>query len=142
LWNKKTLLGLNKAVTILNAPPDLEDKQAVKDFYDFPLHLLRGDIVGFNAISDPFWPKYRKQLDYFLDNVSKIAKLVVCVTKFNISDEMMQRLSKIPNFRLNVSITGLDSIENTKTKDRLEHLPKQKNTESKLFQLFIPILPG
>ncbi len=142
LWNKKTLLGLNKAVTILNAPPDLEDKQAVKDFYDFPLHLLRGDIVGFNAISDPFWPKYRKQLDYFLDNVSKIAKLVVCVTKFNISDEMMQRLSKIPNFRLNVSITGLDSIENTKTKDRLETFAKAKKYGVKAFPIIHPYIAG
>ncbi|MBU0585979.1 hypothetical protein KJ780_00550, partial [Candidatus Micrarchaeota archaeon] len=36
LWNKKTILGLNKAVTILNPPPDLSNEKAVQEFYDFP----------------------------------------------------------------------------------------------------------
>ena len=56
LWNERTILGINKAVTILNPPRDLENKAALREFYEFPVELLKGDFVGFNAISDPFWP--------------------------------------------------------------------------------------
>ncbi|MDD4289837.1 MAG: hypothetical protein PHH83_00990 [Patescibacteria group bacterium] len=142
MWNKKTIIGLNKAVTIFNPPPNLEDTESLKEFYEFPIELFRGDIVGFNAISDPFWPKYRKELDYFLDNVSKVAKIIVCVTKFKISDELLQKLSKIPNFRLNVSITGLDFIENTKTKDRLDLLKRAKDFNIKAFPIIHPYIAG
>lgn len=142
MWEKKTLIGLNRAVTILNPPPDLADKKAVEEFYNFPLDLLKGDIVGFNAISDPFWPKYSQELDYFLAKVSPVAKLVVCVTKFNIPDEMLIRLSKIPNFRLTVSITGLDSLEGTKTKDRLDLLARAKKFGVKAFPIVHPYIAG
>ncbi len=142
MWEEKTLIGLNRAVTILNPPPDLNDQKSVAEFYNFPLELLRGDIVGFNAISDPFWPKYSKELDYFLEKVAPIAKLVVCVTKFNISDAMLIRLSKIPNFRLTVSITGLDTLEGTKTKDRLDLLARAKRLGVKAFPIVHPYIAG
>lgn len=142
MWEKKTLIGLNRAVTILNPPPDLTDQKAVDEFYNFPLELLKGDIVGFNAISDPFWPKYSRELDYFLEKVSPIAKLVVCVTKFNISDEMLRRLGRIPNFRLTVSITGLDQLEGTKTKDRLDLLFRAKKFGVKAFPIVHPYIAG
>jgi DNA repair photolyase len=142
MWNKKTLIGINKAVTALNPPPDLEDNEAVEAFYNFPLELLKGDIVGFNAISDPFWPKYRKELDYFLANVPKIAKLVTCVTKLNPDDALLERLSKITNFRLVVSITGLDKIEKTTTKSRLDLLRRAKQFGIKAFPLVHPYIAG
>jgi len=142
LWDKKTLIGLNRAVTILNPPPDKNDKKALAEFYDFPLELLCGDIVGFNAISDPFWMKYENELKYFLENVSPLAKLVVCVTKFNVSDEMLKKLSRIPNFRLNVSITGLDAVEKTKTSDRLDLLRRAKKFKVKAFPIVHPYIAG
>ena len=129
-------------MTIINPPPDLTDKQAVAEFYNFPLELLRGDYVGFNAISDPFWPKYEQELKYFLKNVAPLAKLVVCVTKFKIKDEIWEILRKIPNFRLNVSITGLDDLENTKTKDRLDVLRQAKKFGVKAFPIIHPYIAG
>jgi len=142
LWNERTILGINKAVTILNPPPDLINEEAVREFYDFPIELLEGDIVGFNGISDPFWPKYRNELNYFLDKVSPIAKLVTCVTKFNPDNEILDRLAEIPNFRLIVSITGLDSIERTKTSDRLDLLERAKERGIEAFPVIHPYIAG
>jgi len=142
MWNKRTLIGINKAVTILNPPPDMADEQAVRDFYNFPLELLEGDFVGFNAISDPFWPKYRKELDYFMANVPQIAKLVTCVTKMNPPDSVLTKLALIPNFRLVVSITGLDTLENMKTTDRLDLLKRAKDLGIKAFPLCHPYISG
>lgn len=121
-WRVRFLIGLNKAVTILNPPRDRDDASALASFYRFPLELLEGDRVGFNAISDPFWPKYRSELEWFLDSVAPIAKAITCVTKFPVSEVLMKRLSTIPHFQLNVSITGLDGIEATTTRSRLRTL--------------------
>lgn len=142
LWNKKTLIGLNKAVTVFNPPYDLADKDAVYGFYNFPLELLEGDYVGFNAISDPFWGKYRNELNYFLSNVSPIAKLITCVTKYPISDKIFEQLAQFKNFRLVVSITGLDSIEKSNTESRLLNLKKAKEYGVKAFPLCHPYIEG
>lgn len=141
-WERKTLVGINKAVTILNPPPDKGDSSALAEFYDFPLELLEGDRVGFNAISDPFWPKYRSGLEWFLSHVSPIAKSVTCVTKWPVSREMMRFLSKIPNFQLNVSITGLDGIEGTDTPSRIHTLALAREYGVKAFPTIHPYIAG
>lgn len=142
LWNKHTILGLNKAVTILNPPPDLNDASAIKEFYRFPVEILRGDYVGFNAISDPLWGKYAKERDWFLETVSPVAKLTTFVTKFPIKDDLFKRLARYKNFRLVVSITGLDSLEKTKTKSRLETLAKAKEYGVEAFPICHPYVSG
>lgn len=142
LWNERTILGINKAVTILNPPRDLENKAALREFYEFPVELLKGDFVGFNAISDPFWPKYKKELEFFLEKVAPIAKLVTCVTKFNPPNSTLEKLSEIPNFRLIVSITGLDLIERTKTGERLNLLERAKQKGIQAFPIIHPYIAG
>ena len=142
LWNQHTLIGINKAVTILNPPPNLNDKSATDDFFNFPLELFKGDYVGFNAISDPFWGVYKEYLDYFLKNVSKIAKLITCVTKFPIPESTFKELSKYENFRLIVSITGLDSIERSDTKSRLKNLENAKKYSVKAYPICHPYIAG
>ena len=141
-WRKKFLIGLNKAVTILNPPPVREDEKALASFYNFPLELLEGDRVGFNAISDPFWSKYRPELEWFLEKVAPIAKAVICVTKFPVSESMMKRLALVPNFQLNVSITGLDSIERTTTKSRLRTLALAHECGVLAFPTIHPYIAG
>ena len=142
LWNQKTILGINKAATILNPPPDMGDKKARQEFYDFPVELLRGDIVGFNAISDPFWPKYQEALQHFLDTVPQVAKLAVFVTKWNPSDKVLNQLAEIPNARLTVSITGLDELERTKTAHRLSVLRRAKERNIQTFPIVHPYIAG
>jgi DNA repair photolyase len=126
---------MNKTVTIWNVPPD-------GSFYSLPLEYLKADHVCFNALSDPFWPKYREELLYFLKEVPRLAKLVTAVTKFPIKKEMMKRLSEISNFRLVVSITGLDSIEKTSTVSRLRTLDMAMEMGLKAFPLVHPYIAG
>lgn len=142
VWRERFLIGLNKAVTILNPPRDRNDAQALASFYNFPLELLEGDRVGFNAISDAFWPKYRPELEWFLERVAPIAKAVTCVTKFPVSAAMMQRLAAIPHFQLNVSITGLDGIEATTTRSRLRTLALAREYGVAAFPTVHPYIAG
>lgn len=141
-WREKFLIGLNKAVTILNPPRDKDDALALASFYGFPLELLEGDRVGFNAISDPFWPKYQPELEWFLNEVAPIAKAVTCVTKFPVSATLMRRLATIPHFQLNVSITGLDGIEATTTKSRLRTLALAREYGVAAFPTVHPYIAG
>jgi len=141
-WQKKFLIGVNKAVTILNPPLNRDDADALASFYNFPLELLEGDRVGFNAISDPFWLKYRQELEWFLSEVAPIAKAVTCVTKFPVSREIMKRLAEIPHFQLNVSITGLDRIEKTTTKSRLRTLALAREYGVNAFPTVHPYITG
>jgi len=142
LWNERTLLGINKAVTILNPPPDLRNEDAKREFYEFPPELLRGDFVGFNAISDPFWPRFKNELEWFLEKVAPEAKAVTCVTKWSPSVRLLDRLAEIPNFRLIVSITGLDGLERTKTVQRLALLDAAKQRGIKAFPIIHPYIAG
>lgn len=141
-WQEKFLIGVNKTATVFNPPINLEDKVALQTFYDFPLELFTADIVGFNAITDPFWPKYRNELSFFLERVPNLAKSVVCVTKFPVTRRQMLFLSNIPNFLLNVSITGLDMLEKTSTENRLKTLYLAKEYGVKAFPVIHPYIHG
>jgi len=151
LWDtmkNNNLISINKAVTIIN-PPRKKTESSLHTFYSLPLTWFEWDIVGFNAITDPFWPKYSEQLDYFLEKIAPKAKLAVCVTKFPVREKMMEKLSKIPNFRLTVSLTGLDMIENkilktseSATVERLETLRLAKEYWVLAFPLIHPYISG
>jgi DNA repair photolyase len=141
-WEKRFVIGVNKAVTILNPPSDKENKEAMKQFYGFPLEILEGDIVGFNAISDPFWPKYAEELQWFLKQVAPIAKAITCVTKFQVPEALMRQLASIENFQLNVSITGLDAIEKSGTKSRLRTLELAQKHGVRAFPTIHPYVGG
>lgn len=150
LWEKNPLIGINKAVTYINPPykdqwvvtrPDV--KQALRPFYKLDPNLFTGDIVCFNAVSDPFWKLYRDELEFFLKRYSPVAKLVTCVTKMPVPSVLMKHvLSKYPNFRLIVSITGLDGIEGTSTESRLKTLARAKEYGIKAFPLCHPYISG
>ena len=54
----------------------------------------------------------------------------------------MERLAEIPNFRLAVSITGLDKIERTKTGERLNLLERAKKRGIQAFPVIHPYIAG
>ena len=149
LWEKSTLIGINKAVTYINPPYKdrfhsfEQQRQEMRPFYKLKPYLFEGDIVCFNAISDPFWKLYRDELEFFLKRYSPVAKLVTCVTKMPVPSVLMKRvLSKYPNFRLIVSITGLDGIEGTSTESRLKTLARAQEYGIKAFPLCHPYISG
>ena len=140
LWNKSTLIGINKAVTFINPPPDITNKAEVERFYNLDPGLFEGDILCFNAISDPFWQKYHCELDYFLCTFNKVAKIMTCVTKMPVPEKLMEKLSSYRNFRLIVSITGLEQLEKTTTKSRLKTLELAKKYKVEAFPLCHPYI--
>lgn len=107
LWNKNPIAGINRASTFINVTPWIVDSCVEQErFYQFPFEILKGDFVGFTAVTDPFWTKLERYLWHFLETVSPIAKLVTCVTKWPVNQRVMRRLAQILNFRLVVGITG------------------------------------
>lgn len=107
LWNTNPIAGVNRASTFINVTPWIGDSMEEQEqFFRFPFEILKGDFVGFTAVTDPFWPKLDRFLWHFLETVSPIAKLVTCVTKWPLGREAMKRLARIENFRLVVGITG------------------------------------
>jgi DNA repair photolyase len=124
VWNANPLAGVNKACTYINVPPWIEeDTEAESRFFSFPWEVLRGDFVGFTAITDPLWPKLGKYLECFLGQVSPLAKAVTCVSKWPISREQMGRLAQYSNLYLVVGITGNEPpIESVSVRKHLETL--------------------
>lgn len=142
MWrNDDAAPSINKAVTIIN-PPLARTPESLQRFYDMDPRMFEGDIVGFCANSDPFWPRYRRELRHFLTIIAPEAKLATCVTKWNIPDAVMEELAKVPNFRLIVSITGLDAIEGTSTRDRLGVLRRAKEKGVVAYPIIHPYIAG
>ena len=136
VWNRNPLVGLNKATTFVNVAPWIADSPRDEErFYAFPWEVLKGDFVGFTAITDPFWPKLERYLWHFLEQVSPLAKVVTCVTKWPIKRETMVRLSRVPNFMMVVAITGNHPpVERVPVRKHLETLALAK-------ELGVPALP-
>lgn len=136
VWNKNPLVGLNKATTFVNVAPWITESPAEQErFTAFPWEILKGDFVGFTAITDPFWPKLEGHLWQFIEKVSPIVKVVTCVTKWPISRETMKRLARVPNFMLVVAITGNHApIEKVSVRKHLETLALAR-------ELGVPALP-
>lgn len=136
VWNRNPLVGLNKATTFVNVAPWITESFADQErFYAFPWEILRGDFVGFTAITDPFWPKLERYLEYFIEQVSPLAKVVTCVTKWPVTRETMKKLAQVPNFMMVVAITGNHPpIEKVPVRKHLETLALAK-------ELGVPALP-
>jgi hypothetical protein len=129
VWNKNPIAGINKACSFVNVSPFIKDNpQEQERFYSFPWGILAGDIVGFTAITDPFFPVLDEYLWHWVEKVSPIAKLITCVSKWTISDRIMSRLAKIPNFALVLGITGNEPpIERFTVKQHLKTLQLAKD---------------
>ena len=148
-WKKRFesnefVISINKPTTIFNPPPLylLDSEEANEAFYKFPLELFKSDFVGFCAISDPMLPYYRDHLNWFLDNVPQVAKVVSMITKFPIDRKLMEKLASVPNFQLFVSTTGLDNIEATTTRSRLKTLALAKEYGVRALPVVHPYISG
>lgn len=144
VWNKNPIMGVNKATSYVNVVPWIgEDPVARERFYAFPWDILRGDFVGFTAITDPLWPKLDSYLFHFLERVSPLAKAVICVSKWPVSRETMKRLADVPNFMLNVSITGNGGgVEKVSVRQHLRTLALAKELGVKAHPISHPYIAG
>lgn len=130
LWDASpNAMAVNKAVTILNSRiPDVG--------------ILEGDIVSYNGVSDPFWKRHESDLLWFLREVAPVARIVTCVTKIPPSKKIWDILEGIPNFRLVVSVTGLDGLEKIPTARRVEILQIAAERVIPAFPVIHPYIPG
>lgn len=144
VWNKNPQAGLNKASTFINVPPWIDQSEAEqKRFRSFPWEILRGDIVGFTAITDPFWPKIEKYFWEFVEKTAPLAKLVTAVTKWPLSKATLKRLADIPNFRLVLAITGnRPPIEKVSVEKHLETLSLAQEYGVKTLPISHPYISG
>lgn len=137
------LVGVNKACTFMNVPPWIAEDKATSDrFYNFSWHLLKGDFVGWTAVTDGLMPDLRKYFWHWIEQVSSIAKLTTVVSKWPINADFMQELSRIENFYLVVTITGAESIENVSTRLLLRNLERAKFYGVKALPMVHPYISG
>lgn len=143
VWNANPVAGLNKASTFINVTPwindDLDEQARLRAF---PWEVLTGDVVGFTAITDPFWPILKPWRELWLEQVAPIAKLVTCVTKWPINRREMARLAEIPNFLLVVGITGNGSIERIPMSRHLDTLALAKELGVRALPISHPYIAG
>lgn len=143
LWNRNPVAGINKASTFINVTPWInDDPDEQRRFHAFPWHLLKGDFVGFTAITDPFWPKLDRYLWEWCERAGEVAKLITCVTKWPISRETLKRIATVPNFFLVVSITGNESLENTSVSKQLGTLSLCREYGVKTLPICHPYISG
>jgi hypothetical protein len=135
LWNTNPLMGINKACSFVNVTPWIvQDPEEKRRFHEFPWEILRGDFVGFTAITDPFWPRIERYLWEWMEKAGEVAKITTCVTKWPISREVMKRLAQQPNFYLVLGMTGNWGIEKVSF---IKHL----NTLTLAKEYGVPCLP-
>lgn len=144
VWNTNPIAGINKACTYINVPPWIgEDETTRERFENFPWEVLKGDHVGFTAITDPFWPRIDRWLQLFLEKVSPVAKVVTCVSKWPLSREQMEMVSQYPNFFLVVGITGNHfPVEKVTVRQHLETLALAKEYGVRALPISHPYIAG
>ena len=143
IWNQNPLMGINKACSFVNVTPWIDtDSDEQKRFKEFPWKILKGDFVGFTAITDPFFPKIEKYLWEWMEKASSVAKLTTCVTKWPISREVMQKLAQYPNFYLILGITGNWSIEKVSLQKHLHTLALAKEFGVSCLPIAHPYISG
>lgn len=139
-WNKGIRLGINKSCVFVNRLPS--DPPLIS--MDFPFHLMDGEFVGFQGITDCFWDVYLDDLKYMVKKVatSGIRKLTL-ISKIPASDEQIAILSDIKD-KLTVcySVTGLDAYENTTTRSRIRSLERFRNLGFDAFPVMHPYIRG
>jgi hypothetical protein len=143
VWNRNPVAGINKACTFVNVTPWIDsDPSEQARFRNFPWEVLRGDFVGFTAITDPFWPRIERYLREWLDRASEVAKLTTCVTKWPLSRAQMQMLAGYPDFFLVVGITGNETLEKVSVRKHLETLELAKEFGVKALPISHPYIAG
>ncbi len=139
-WKNTARIGMNKSCVFFNRlpqDPKLEDM-------NLPWNLLDGEYLGFQGITDCFW-------DIFLDDLKFLVKMVkeknirkLClISKIPLTDEQLKILIEIKE-KLVVcySVTGLDKLEKTSTKDRIKSLVNLRNAGIDSFPVIHPYIHG
>ena len=135
-WNNGSRIGINKSCVFINRL--ITDKPLKESNIDFT--ILEGDVVGFQGITDCFWNVFFDDLKFLVDNLDnfKIKKLVL-TTKMPVTDKII-KLLKGKRVLVVYSLTGLDFLEKTSTKTRLNSIEKLLKNNIDVFPIIHPYI--
>lgn len=141
-WNNGYRIGINKSCVFINRMP--WDKP-LKEM-DIPWDLLENETVGFQGITDCMWNIFEEDVIWLLKNFRrfKIKMLVFC-TKMNISDNIIKVITNNhleKHVVFNISLTGLDFLENTSTDFRLNVIKKCMSHNLNVLPIIHPYIHG
>ena len=135
-WNNGSRIGINKSCIFINRV--ITDKPLKESDIDFT--ILEGDVVGFQGITDCFWNVFYDDLKFLVDNLDnfKIKKLVL-TTKMPVTDDIIN-LIKGKRVLVVYSLTGLDFLEKTSTRIRLNSIEKLLKNNIDVFPIIHPYI--
>lgn len=135
-WNNGSRIGINKSCIFINRV--ITDKPLKESNIDFT--ILEGDVVGFQGITDCFWNVFYDDLKFLVENLDnfKIKKLVL-TTKMPVTDDIIN-LIKGKRVLVVYSLTGLDFLEKTSTKTRLNSIEKLLKNNIDVFPIIHPYI--
>lgn len=135
-WNNGSRIGINKSCIFINRV--ITDKPLKESNIDFT--ILEGDVVGFQGITDCFWNVFYDDLKFLIENLDnfKIKKLVL-TTKMPVTDDIIN-LIKGKRVLVVYSLTGLDFLEKTSTKMRLNSIEKLLKNNIDIFPIIHPYI--
>ena len=115
-WKNTPRYGINKTAMFVTTI----DGSNMADWFD-PT-LTGGEIIAFQGVDDGFNNKFKKDLKYIMGLSSSNAyrRVVVC-TKYTKGTEQLKMMADAGDKAcLNISLTGLNMLENTTTEARIE----------------------
>lgn len=135
-WNNGSRIRINKSCIFINRV--ITDKPLKESDIDFT--ILEGDVVGFQGITDCFWNVFYDDLKFLVDNLDnfKIKKLVL-TTKMPVTDDIIN-LIKGKRVLVVYSLTGLDFLEKTSTRIRLNSIEKLLKNNIDVFPIIHPYI--
>lgn len=135
-WNNGSRIGINKSCIFINRV--ITDKPLKESDIDFT--ILEGDVVGFQGITDCFWNVFYDDLKFLIENLDnfKIKKLVL-TTKMPVTDDIIN-LIKGKRVLVVYSLTGLDFLEKTSTRIRLNSIEKLLKNNIDVFPIIHPYI--
>lgn len=139
-WNSGERIGINKSCVFINRLP--QDPPVSE--MGFPFHLMDGEYLGFQGITDCFWSVYHEDLKFVVEKVAttKIKKLVL-ISKIPVTDLQVDTLLPIKD-KLTVcySCTGLDSYERTTTDSRIDSMCRLRDCGIDVLPVLHPYIHG
>lgn len=136
-WKQCKRMGLNKSSIFINRAPNDPSLQEM----DFPWDLFQWDYLGYQGTSDCFWSIFKDDLRYLVEMVLKWNIRRLClISKIPITDEQIEILNPLKDGRrvaLCYSITGMDALEKTTTKSRIEALVRIREAG---FKDYLPVI--
>lgn len=132
-------IGMNKSCVFFNRLPS---DPPLKDM-NLPFNLLHGEYLGFQGITDCMWDVYYEDLKWLVNHLEDFGvRKLVLTTKMPISNKHLELFSHNPRILVVYSLTGLDTLENTTTEERLHSINLLRENGVDVLPIIHPYIHG